>query len=168
MSTIYLVRHGVAVDIDEWAQLKHPDTARPLSEVGYKQSIALADMLLKDAKDTDKIKHLCATNFIRTSQTLQPLADQLEEKIDIYPQLGQNKKLKEAWPIFEELLKNGKSTVICSHGDTIDNILTELVTKHNINLQPAKFIYPDKTSAWVLDVKKDQVVAGRYLPPPKY
>lgn len=72
MQRIYLVRHGIAGDPDEW---KGPDDSRPLNAKGRRMFRKTARAL---AKLGDRIDLLCTSPLVRAVQTAEILADALE------------------------------------------------------------------------------------------
>jgi broad specificity phosphatase PhoE len=55
-----------------------------------------------------------------------------------------------------------KPTVLCTHGDVVENLLTYLRDRP-VPLE-GEFAFP-KGSTWVLDVEDGDIVHARYLPP---
>jgi phosphohistidine phosphatase SixA len=53
-------------------------------------------------------------------------------------------------------------TVLCTHGDVVENLLTDL-RERRVPLE-GEFVFP-KGSTWVLDAEDGEIVRGRYLPP---
>jgi broad specificity phosphatase PhoE len=53
-------------------------------------------------------------------------------------------------------------TVLCTHGDVVENLLTYLRDRRAP--LDGEFVFP-KGSTWVLDVEDGEIVRGRYLPP---
>jgi phosphohistidine phosphatase len=69
---IYLVRHGIAGDPDEW---KGPDDSRPLNAKGRRKFRETARAF---AKLGDRVDLLCTSPLVRAVQTAELLADALE------------------------------------------------------------------------------------------
>jgi phosphohistidine phosphatase len=69
---IYLVRHGIAGDPDEW---KGPDDSRPLNAKGRQRFRGTARAF---AKLGDRVDLLCTSPLVRAVQTAEILADALE------------------------------------------------------------------------------------------
>jgi phosphohistidine phosphatase len=69
---LYLVRHGVAGDPDEW---KGPDDSRPLNANGRRRFRETARAF---AKLGDRVELLCTSPLVRAVQTAEILADALE------------------------------------------------------------------------------------------
>lgn len=72
MQRIYLVRHGIAGDPDEW---RGPDDSRPLNEKGRRQFRETARAF---AKLGDRIELMCTSPLVRAVQTAEILANALE------------------------------------------------------------------------------------------
>jgi phosphohistidine phosphatase len=69
---IYLVRHGIAGDPDEW---NGPDDSRPLNAKGRRR---FRDTARAFAKIGDRVELLCASPLVRAVQTAEILAGALE------------------------------------------------------------------------------------------
>lgn len=72
MQRIYLVRHGIAGDPDEW---KGPDDSRPLNAKGRRMFRKTARAF---AKLGERIDLLCTSPLVRAVQTAEILAEALE------------------------------------------------------------------------------------------
>ena len=72
MQRIYLVRHGIAGDPDEW---KGPDDSRPLNAHGRRQFRETARAF---AKLGERVELLCTSPLVRAVQTAEILAEALE------------------------------------------------------------------------------------------
>lgn len=128
--TIDLVPHMDAGDRKAW---QGDQDERPLTELGHRQSEALADALVGEAIDA-----VYAGPALRCRQTLEPLAERLGLKVNVMAELGE----KRAWrapggwdPATStaafaagmlalaidklETLHPGGRVVACSHGHTI-------------------------------------------------
>jgi 8-oxo-dGTP diphosphatase len=58
----------------------------------------------------------------------------------------------------------GSSSVLCSHGDIIPELLAALANEDGIEL--GRHPRWEKASAWVLRSSGDRLVSAEYLPPP--
>ncbi|HVC38957.1 MAG TPA: phosphoglycerate mutase family protein [Candidatus Dormibacteraeota bacterium] len=123
MRSLYLVRHAVARERDGWPQ---PDRLRPLSELGWRQAVVLAD-LLADAG----IEVHYSSPALRCRDTLLPLAHGagLEVQDDTrlleggLP-LGQEGAEMELRALVNAYFGGGhRRTAACSHGDLIPALL---------------------------------------------
>ncbi|HEX9605107.1 MAG TPA: histidine phosphatase family protein [Myxococcales bacterium] len=72
MRKIYLVRHAIAGDPDEW---KGPDDSRPLNPKGRRKFRETARAF---AKLGDRVDLLCTSPLVRAVQTAELLADALD------------------------------------------------------------------------------------------
>ena len=109
-TTLYVVRHAEK----ETATTMSSDV--PLSTEGKQRAEALAEVL----KDKN-IKHIYATNFLRTKSTAQPLATAINVPIEIYNPNDTS---------FVSRIKNSKGNVlIVGHSNTVDDIVNKLMGK---------------------------------------
>jgi broad specificity phosphatase PhoE/8-oxo-dGTP pyrophosphatase MutT (NUDIX family) len=150
---VYLVRHAKAGNRGEWTK---PDHLRPLSENGKQQAEQLVAML-----DGSPIERLISSPHVRCVQTLEPLASErgltLEESEDLAEGAGPARALALLSEVSE------KPTVLCSHGDVIEEVLQHL------SAEGLELPHPPplrKGSTWVLETEGDGFVGARYLPPP--
>jgi phosphohistidine phosphatase SixA len=105
----YVVRHaekqtataGMASDV-------------PLSAEGEQRATALGEML-KDKK----VKHIYATNYIRTKSTAQPLSTILGVPVQVYD-------AKDSL-FANELKKVKQNTLVVGHSNTVDNLINGLI-----------------------------------------
>jgi 8-oxo-(d)GTP phosphatase len=150
---VYLVRHAKAGNRGEWTK---PDHLRPLSENGKQQAEQLVAML-----DGSPIERLISSPHVRCVQTLEPLATErgltLEESEDLAEGAGPARALALLSEVSE------KPTVLCSHGDVIEEVLQHL------SAEGLELPHPPplrKGSTWVLETEGDGFVGARYHPPP--
>lgn len=102
-SNYYLVRHAEKVD-----NSKNP----PLSEAGKER----AD-ILKDILKTENIDLLYATDYIRTQNTVKPLADNLNKKVTTYD-------ARKTQGFVEKIKKlNNKNIVVAGHSNTVPDMV---------------------------------------------
>jgi 8-oxo-dGTP diphosphatase len=150
---VYLVRHAKAGNRGEWTK---PDHLRPLSENGKQQAEQLVAML-----DGSPIERLVSSPHVRCVQTLEPLASErgltLEESEDLAEGAGPARALALLSEVSE------KPTVLCSHGDVIEEVLQHLSAEGLEVPHPPPL---RKGSTWVLETEGDGFVGARYLPPP--
>lgn len=103
-TTVVVVRHGEKVDDSEDAAL---------SALGLARAQDLADLL----RQAD-VRAVFASEFRRTQETLQPLADRFQLEIQVFPE-AEPKHLVDA--ILEKY--EGQLVVVASHGNRIGEIL---------------------------------------------
>lgn len=102
-SNYYLVRHAEKVD-----NSKNP----PLSEAGKERADNLKDIL-----KTENIDLLYATDYIRTQNTVKPLADNLNKEVITYD-------ARKTYDIVERLKKvNNKNIVVAGHSNTVPDMV---------------------------------------------
>lgn len=151
---LYLVRHAKAGSRRQW---DGPDQARPLSKKGRRQAEGLVDVLADRP-----ITSILSSPYVRCVETVQPLADKLGLPVDHVPALAETAATADAVGLLRGLA--GTTSVLCSHGDLIPNILDALVEADGLPL-PADYPYP-KASTWELEDRDGRWVGARYLPPP--
>ncbi len=111
-SNIYIVRHAERLD-------QSPDT--PLSAAGHQRAKDLAEKLGKE-----KIDSIFVSNYQRTRQTAQPLADLLGKQYAIYEPKPIN-------VIVNRLNRlKGKNALVVGHSDTILEIAQGLGAKPSL------------------------------------
>ena len=105
-STYYLVRHAEKVD-----ESRDP----PLSEPGLARANALKDSLMGAGID-----QLYATSYLRTQQTVQPLAQVLGKEVTIYD-------AGKTYEFVQEIKKTDNlNLVIAGHSNTIPEMILYL------------------------------------------
>jgi len=153
VAKIYLVRHahaGVPGEQDG------PDTARSLTERGWRQAEGLVELL-----GGTGATRLVSSPIRRCVQTLQPLAAHLRTEVVMDPRLAEGRGFEGALALLEEL--EGVDAVLCSHGDVIPDVLEALVRRGMRLKDPARW---QKASTWVLSRSGPQFTKAKYLPPP--
>jgi phosphohistidine phosphatase SixA len=150
---LYVVRHA---DAGHRGGPDEPDEARVLSDRGWRQADALRDQLA-DAG----ITRLVASPYVRCVQTFVPLGDQLGVRVEADPRLAEGQGAFGALALAKEL--RDTSAALCSHGDVIPDLLESLVASGTKLKDELRW---QKASTWVLTWDGDQLVKGRYVPPP--
>jgi 8-oxo-dGTP diphosphatase len=111
--------------------------------------------------DGSPIERLISSPHVRCVQTLEPLASErgltLEESEDLAEGAGPARALALLSKVSE------KPTVLCSHGDVIEEVLQHLSAEGLELPDPPPL---RKGSMWVLETEGDGFVGARYLPPP--
>ncbi len=115
--TVLLVRHARAGQRDKW---QGDDRLRPLSERGRAQADELVAMLAPWLS-SDPVQ-LLSSPWLRCVSTLEPVAASLGSRV------VENASLSEgaggsAVEAFDRWLRAPGTTVLCTHGDVIDEIL---------------------------------------------
>jgi exopolyphosphatase/guanosine-5'-triphosphate,3'-diphosphate pyrophosphatase len=113
---LYLVRHAKAYSRSSWVEA---DSLRPLTPAGVLQARSIATAL-----EAERPVRLISSPAARCHQTLEPLARQLQLRIELDPQLSEGGQVG---PIIEMLdeIRPGP-IVLCSHGDVIPKLLRAL------------------------------------------
>ncbi len=146
---VYLVRHANAGVRSKW---QGPDKKRPLTEKGVLQAQGVAAILARHP-----ITEIWASQAVRCSQTVEPLAANLGLDVQV------SKKLKEYTPldeIHEFLASLGPgSVVVSSHKDWIGPLIQDVYSR-GVHLRGVRK-WP-KASVWILDLLDGQVVSGFY------
>jgi 8-oxo-(d)GTP phosphatase len=150
---VYLVRHAKAGNRGEWTK---PDHLRPLSENGKQQAEQLVAML-----DGSPIERLISSPHVRCMQTLEPLASERGLTVEESEDLAEGAGPARALALLSEVSE--KPTVLCSHGDVIQEVLQHLSAAGLELPHPPPL---RKGSTWVLETEGDGFVGARYLPPP--
>jgi 8-oxo-dGTP diphosphatase len=151
--TILLLRHTHAGDRDAWVG---DDRRRPVSERGVRQAEALVVQL-----GGYPVERVLTSPYVRCVQSVEPLAAARGLELE------EDERLAEGTPfdLVQRLLHEvaGSDTVLCSHGDVIGAIVTDLAHR-GVDLGSAGQVWA-KASTWVLDGEPTAPSAS-YLPPP--
>jgi 8-oxo-dGTP diphosphatase len=139
VSTLYLIRHADAGDRGTWLG---DDRLRPLSRKGRRQSDRIADRLRSEG-----VTRLVSSGSLRCVQTLEPLAEAIGIAVETDARLYEGSDGPAALQVADELHELGDTAVLCSHGDVIPDLLSELrilgTAFHHTLTWP-------KASTWVL------------------
>lgn len=151
--TVLLVRHVEAGDRDGWTA---EDRLRPVSDHGRVQADALVPLLVPFAPTA-----ILSSPYVRCVQSVEPLGEALGLDVEHEDHLAEGAP----FDLVQRLLKrvSGDGTVVlCSHGDVIGAVVTDLLHRGALEDQPARW---PKGSTWVIEGLPDQP-RSRYLPPP--
>ncbi len=129
---------------------------RSLSARGQRQ----ADGVGKQLADVG-ITRLLASPSLRCQQTLAPLGARLGVPVEVDERLGEGQGADGALTLAGEV--HDLNAALCSHGDVIPDLLDSLVARGCRLKGEMRW---QKASTWVLSWDGDQLVKGRYLPPP--
>lgn len=138
-----LVRHAQAGDRAAWAG---DDRLRPLDREGRRQAEALAESLAGL-----HATRLLSSPYVRCVQTLEAAAARLGLQLEERDELAEGSTAGEVVRLLGEL--EGTVPALCTHRDVIEALLGP---------QRAR----KKGAVWVLEVRRGNVRAERYLPPP--
>lgn len=120
-SVIVLVRHAKAGKRNEW---RGDDQLRPLDEHGERQAEILSTMLSFFAPT-----RIYAADLTRCIQTVEPLANALDQKVRIDPGFADETYEEGPSGTANRLLalaKPGEVSVVCSQGATIPSLIDHL------------------------------------------
>jgi phosphohistidine phosphatase SixA len=149
---LLVVRHADAGDKRSW---RGPDVLRPLSPTGHRQ----AEGLVVRLEDYPVERILCSPT-LRCHQTVEPLARDRMLRIASLPGLGVDASPAELHAVFWDLeLRN---SVLCTHGETISSLLTQLLADALVVDGPLEW---PKGSTWLLQRTGHRQVRGRFLAP---
>jgi phosphohistidine phosphatase SixA len=149
---LLLVRHGDAVDKRSW---KGPDSLRPLSPTGRLQ----AEGLVVRLEDYPVERILCSPT-VRCQETVQPLARNRFLEIESLAALGVDYSPTQLLAVFWD--RELRYSVLCTHGETIEWLLTRLVADGLTTNDPLEW---PKGSTWLLERIGRRRVRGRLLAP---
>jgi 8-oxo-dGTP diphosphatase len=146
-----VVRHAHAGDRLGW---KGADQSRPLTEKGWKQAEALAEMLTG-------VERLVSSPYLRCRQTLEPLARRVGAVIIDDARLAEGTPMADAMAL---ITAPGPSAAMCTHGDIIVGLVNRLIERGLVTLDKAG---GSKASTWKLDIEKGEITRAKYMPPPR-
>jgi broad specificity phosphatase PhoE len=115
--SIYVVRHAEKIaSTDSLAKMMANDP--PLSEAGKVRAL-----VLKEELNNKHIRHIYATNTIRTRSTAEPLSRVKKIKIELYANIDS----------LVQLIRSAKGNVlIVGHSNTVDDIVNKLCGEKKI------------------------------------
>jgi 8-oxo-dGTP diphosphatase len=149
---LLVVRHADAGDQRSW---KGPDSLRPLSPAGCQQAEGLVFRL-----EDYPVDRILSSPTLRCQQTMQPLARDRYLKIEPLAALGVDAEPTQVRALFwDRTLRNA---VLCTHGEMIGRLLTELVAEGLVQEDPLDW---PKGSTWLLQRTDQGQVYGRLLAP---
>ena len=156
MSTLYVIRHADAGSRRAW---EDDDDLRPLSKKGRRQADGIA-RALADAGVT----RLVASPSTRCLETLAPLGEAVGLPVETDARLREGSDGPAALALADEMRELGDVAVLCSHGDVIPDLLSELrglgTSFHDDLTWP-------KGSTWVLSGNGRHWTDARHVPTPK-
>ena len=131
---ILLVRHAKAGDRERWDA---PDDHRPLTAKGEAQAQALVDLLAGY-----EIDRVLSSPYLRCTQTVAPLAAARGLAVEPCDELAEGEG-RAGIVLVRGLLTEPRYTVLCSHGDVVEEVLDAL------GVQREQFTR--KGATWVLE-----------------
>lgn len=150
---LYLVRHAKAEDRASWTE---PDGLRPLTEEGFHQAVGLIDVL-----EGLPVERILSSPAVRCRQTVELLARTRGLPLELEDALAEGTGPERATALLSELAT--RATVLCTHGDVIEHVLSALVEDGVIEGGNLKM---KKGSTWALETERRRITRARYLPPP--
>lgn len=155
---VLLVRHASAGSRSAWVG---DDRLRPLDESGYRQAEELV-RLLAHYDPTE----IVSADFLRCRQTVEPLAEALGLRVSessVLAEDGYPGHEAEAVELLRSIGGPHHSSVVCSQGDVIPNLLSRIATADAVDV-PAET--SKKASTWALTFQLDRLIGCEYFPPP--
>ncbi|MGI8867748.1 MAG: NUDIX hydrolase [Mycobacteriales bacterium] len=155
-STILLIRHGRAGKKADWAG---EDRARPLDHRGRMQAQQLASALPAFGPD-----RIAAADRLRCAQTVTPLAQALHLPVESEPTFTEDRygtAPAATYRRFRELAHGTGTTVVCSQGGVIPDLLRRIGADDDLCVGAAE---SRKGSVWALGVRTGTVVSADYFP----
>lgn len=150
---LFLIRHAKAGDRQRWTDR---DEVRPLSKKGWRQAEGL-----RAAFEGRAIPRLLSSPYVRCIQTLEPMAEMVDGKVEVAPVLAEGMSFEGALDLLQTL---PDGSVLCSHGDVIPDTIDALIRRGTELVGQ-----PDwrKGVTWVLE-RDDHgaVTTASALPPP--
>ena len=128
------MRHAKAGDRDKWDE---PDDLRPLTAKGEVQAQALVDLLA--GYDIDRV---LSSPYLRCTQTVAPLAAARGLAVEPCDDLAEGEG-HAGIALARRLLPVPRYTVLCSHGDVVEEILDALGVRREE--------FTRKGATWVLE-----------------
>lgn len=151
---IFLVRHGKAGSREKWHE---PDELRPLTGAGRRQAEALAGQLA-----AEPLAALVSSAYVRCVQTLEPLGAALGLPVQEHDALAEGGPYPPALELVRSAAALGP-VALSTHGD-VQEVAIHSLAAEGVPLEgPLRFT---KASTWVLEVRRGEIVAGRFVPPP--
>lgn len=148
---VFLVRHAHAGDRGSW---QGGDRSRPLTDKGYAQARGLVRQLTGEP-----VEQVLSSPYTRCVQTVEPLAAARSLEVKSERLLAEGADWRQT---LELACDTSGPTVMCSQGDVIGGIVTQLAEWDLVERALARW---QKGSTWVLDVQDGRVAAATYLSP---
>lgn len=149
---LLVVRHADAGDEGSWVG---PDLLRPLSAAGRRQAEGLVVRL-----EDFPVERILSSPTLRCRQTVEPLARDRFLEVEPVAALGVGASPAQVLAVFwDRALGNA---VLCSHGETIGRLLTQLLADGLVVEDPLD--WPEGCT-WLLQRTDRGQVRGRLLAP---
>ncbi|MEA2844678.1 MAG: 8-oxo-(d)GTP phosphatase, partial [Actinomycetota bacterium] len=153
---LLLVRHAYAGNRKKW---EGPDDRRPLTGTGRREAAGLVDVLA-----SFRVERIMSSWYVRCLETVVPLACDRRLPIDVDAALAEASAPADVLALVRR--SAGTVTVLCTHGDVIENLFSCLGTEDGLDLGDDSPMA--KGSTWVLEADGDggRIVSARYLAAP--
>jgi 8-oxo-dGTP diphosphatase len=151
---VFLVRHARAGDRAKW---EGPDELRPLTPRGRRQAEALVALFA----DTS-FAALVSSPYVRCVETLEPLARALGLPVQEHEALAEDAPADAALGLIRAVAALGP-VALSTHGDVQELVVTSLAAA-GVPLEGG--LQFQKGSTWVLEARRGEIAAGRYIAPP--
>jgi 8-oxo-dGTP diphosphatase len=158
--TVLLVRHASAGERSKW---EGDDRLRPLDETGWEQAQELVRLLSRF-----EVQELWSADYLRCSQTLQPLAESIGLEIKEQPLLSEQAfpgREEEAVATIRQMGSDGDAVAACSQREVIPELVQRLAEADGVEL-PEPF-RAKKGSVWALSFDAERLCGAEYFPPPE-
>ena len=152
-STILLVRHAKALNRSDWTG---SDAERPLTKAGKRQADELVQRLAGFS-----FGRIISSPHVRCVETVVPLAKERKITVETASALEENADADDVIDYIKTL--GAKPSLLCSHGDVIADLMTNLV---NDGLATEGELRWDKGSTWILESDGESFLYGRFIPAP--
>ncbi|MDX6225271.1 MAG: 8-oxo-(d)GTP phosphatase [Frankiales bacterium] len=150
-SVVMLLRHASAGERRQW---DGPDEERPLDEYGETQAAALSDLL--PAFD---IRRVVSSPTVRCRQTVEGFAAGLGVPLETDPAVAEDDYRPEAAEeLIEELIAAPKSSVLCTHGPVLADLVERLTSR--LGWPPTGAARVPKGGAWLVHTDRAGQVVG--------
>jgi phosphohistidine phosphatase SixA len=138
---VLLIRHARAGNRGTW---EGDDLLRPLDKRGRRQAAALPNQLAEYPIDC-----LLSSPYVRCVETLEPLSEGLDLRIDVRPGLAEGSSAADVFALLAE--SDAAVPALCTHGDVVEELLGEGSAKGSV---------------WVLELSDGgELRRERYFPP---
>ena len=147
---LILLRHGKALARSEWPG---DDDDRPLDSLGQNQAVRMLSVF-----QSYNLAEIHTSDAIRCYDTVAPMAKSLNLKLVVSGNLSESTFKKDKEKVFDyakELVKNEKSTLLCSHNPILPKLLNKISKKNELEADVEKLQPAD---AWILHRVGKEVV----------
>lgn len=151
-TTLHLVRHAAAGSRSKWSG---PDEERPLTEKGLRQAEVIAERL-----GSIGVERVLSSPYVRCVETVEPLAERLAVDVEHHPALAEGADPDAIAGLMDDTA--GTTTVLCSHGDVIPDMLERL---QRLGVRFRSEYACKKGSTWSVGHDGTRFTEAIYLPP---